>query len=464
MTIRRGRRAREERSQAHPVGSTESDEPIWAEAERVSRRGTRPGGRNGRRGNGHHGPLRFLAFALVLGAVVIVVVAFTALTILRPLVRTAIVDWAWDNPGVLDVGIVNDLVKEDLGPALDAPAGSDPSEVAFEVEDGDTPTSLAPKLRAAGLIASERPFIFLALEQDLAAELQAGRFSLRRNMTPAEIVTGLVRNRITITTAEVTFREGLRLEQMTALLQTVESPVDPAEFRDLALEPPAGLREDYPWLEEGRSLEGFLYPATYTLVTASDDEERPVTDAEGLVRMLLDKFEDTVGEERMEVPESRGLSFYEVLTLASIVEREAQVAEERPLIAGVYQNRLDSDGSGQVLAADPIVLYGLDTVALEETPFEQWQDYFFWRTAGEPLADVELPEELEDYQSYQTRGLPPGPICSPSVESIQAALEPDTEDEYLYFLAIPGEEGGGRHVFSKTEEEHNENRRKYGYL
>jgi UPF0755 protein len=395
---------------------------------------------------------------------VILVVGFTALTVLRPLVRTAIVDWAWDNPGVLDVGIVNDLVKEDLGPALETPASSDPTEVEFEVASGDTPASLAPKLRQAGLIASERPFIFLALEEDLATELQEGRFSLRKDMTPAEVVSGLVNNRITITTTEVTFREGLRLEQMTALLQTIESGVDPAEFRDLALEPPAELRKDYPWLEDDRSLEGFLYPATYTVITSSDDDEQPVTDAEGLVRMLLDKFQETVGEERMEVPKSRGLSFYEVLTLASIVEREAQVAEERALIAGVYQNRLDSEGSGQVLAADPIVLYGLDTVALEETPFEQWQNFFFWRTAGEPLAEVELPEELEDYQSYQTRGLPPGPICSPSVESIQAALEPDTEDEYFYFLAIPGEEGGGRHVFSKTEEEHNENRRKYGYL
>jgi UPF0755 protein len=77
---------------------------------------------------------------------------------------------------------------------------------------------------------------------------------------------------------------------------------------------------------------------------------------------------------------------------------------------------------------------------------------------------VELPEDLAGYQSYRTRGLPPGPIVSPTVESIDAALEPDTDDGYLYFLAIPGEEGGGKHVFSKTEAEHDRYRREYGYL
>ena len=464
MTIRRGGRAREDRSQAHPIGNTEYEEPVWAEAERVARRRGRTPGRSGRRGNGHHGPLRFLLFALVLGAFVIVVVVGTALTVLRPLVRTAIVDWAWDNPGVLEVGIVNDLVREDLGAQLETRASAEAADVEFEVRSGDTPTTLAPRLREAGVVASERAFLFLAYEQGLAPQLQQGRFRLRKDMTPAQVVSGLVENRITITTVDVTFREGLRLEQMTALLQTIESAVDPEAFRDLAMEPTAELREAYPWLEEERSLEGFLYPATYTLVTESEGADRPVTEAEDLIRALLDKFEESVGEARLQVPESRGLSLYEVVTLASIVEREAQVEEERTLIAGVYQNRLDSNGAGQILAADPIVLYAIDTVALAETPFAQWREFFFWRTAGRPLSEIELPDELIGYQSYQRRGLPPGPICSPSVESIQAALEPDTDDGYRYFLAIPGEEGGGRHVFSKTQAEHDANRRKYGYL
>jgi UPF0755 protein len=464
MTIRRGGRARDDRSQAHPLGSTEYADPVWTEAERVAARTGRYEARNGRRANGHHGPWRFLLFALVLGAFVIVVVVGTGLTILRPLVRSAVVDWAWDNPSMLGIGVVDDLVREDLGESLDEPASGDPATVEFAVESGDTPEALAPRLAAEGLIGSERSFLYHAHDQDLGPQLEEGRFALSGDMTPAEIVTGLIENRIRTTTTDVTFREGLRLEQMTALLQTIDSQVDPEEFLQLALEPSSELREDYPWLEEGRSLEGYLYPARYTLVTSSDSDTEPVTDAEGLIRMLLDKFEETVGEERIAVAEERGLTFYEVLTLASIVEREAQVPEERPLIAGVYENRLDSDGAGQILAADPVVLYALDSVALADTPFEQWQEYFFWKTAGRPLSDVELPEDLAGYQSYRTRGLPPGPIVSPTVESIDAALEPDTDDGYLYFLAIPGEEGGGKHVFSKTEAEHDRYRREYGYL
>ena len=120
---------------------------------------------------------------------------------------------------------------------------------------------------------------------------------------------GLVNNRIVIQTVNVTFREGLRLEQMTAKLATVTgTQVDPAEFLDLARNPPDALLADYPWLldenvrPKGASLEGFLYPATYTLRA----EAASPTDAEGLVRMMLDAFYKRVGPDRLEVPESRG--------------------------------------------------------------------------------------------------------------------------------------------------------------
>lgn len=156
------------------------------------------------------------------------------------------------------------------------------------------------------------------------------------------------------------------------------------------------------------------------------------------------------------------MTFHQIVTLASIVEREAVLDDERPLIAGVFQNRLSAGGATSILGADPTVFYGLDTVALRELPFEDWQGFFFWSPPGVNLQDVTLPEDLAGYHSYQVRGLPPGPICTPSLASIEAALAPDTADGYLYFLAIP--DGGGEHVFAKTEAEHDENRRKYGYL
>ena len=283
-------------------------------------------------------------------------------------------------------------------------------------------------------------------------------------MRPAEVVGALVGARIVVTTIDVTFREGLRLEQLTAKLQTLTSAVDPRAFYDLVSAPPTELLADFPWLPlpEGASLEGFLYPATYTLVTSANGGPFEVTRADGLVRMMLDKFHDAVGEVRLDVVESRGLTFYEILSLASIVEREAVIDEERPLIAGVYQNRLDGKGGSKtILNADPTVLYAVDTMRLRDLPFVDWVDYFFWSVPEGGLASIAVTEDLTGYQTYQNRGLIPGPICTPTVASIDAALEPDTATEFLYFLAIP--DADGTHVFARTLAEHNANRQKYGY-
>ena len=177
--------------------------------------------------------------------------------------------------------------------------------------------------------------------------------------------------------------------------------------------------------------------------------------------LLYDLFVDCriAGAERMAVAEDRGLSFGEILTLASIVEKEAVLDAERPLIAGVYQNRLDRE---LLLGADPTVIYAADGAALDEMPFEEWQSYFFGKVPSGALRDVSLPEAWAGWNTYKLRGLPPGPICSPTVASIDAAISPDTTDGFLYFVAIP--DGGGKHDFSKTLEEHEDKLRKYGYL
>ena len=98
---------------------------------------------------------------------------------------------------------------------------------------------------------------------------------------------------------------------------------------------------------------------------------------------------------------------------------------------------------------------------LRDLPFGEWQSYFFWSVPEGNLKDITVSEDLTGYQTYQVRGLIPAPICTPTVSSIDAALIPNTEDGYLYFLAIP--EGEGAHEFAKTLEEHNANKRKYGY-
>jgi UPF0755 protein len=460
VTIRGGRNPRDQARPMEPGSYEGADMPEWRASDG---RGNPPPGRRapGRReGGGLPGILRFILFAGILAAVVVI----AGLTALRPLVRAAVVGWAWDNPGSLRYPLVADFIREDLGDALKQPAGGNADDVVFEVHEGDTIAGLAPRLRDAGFIESDRAFIFTATEENLAARLQAGLFILRRNMTPAQVVTALVDARVVITSVDVTFREGLRLEQMTAQLQNVDSGVNAKAFYDLAKKPTATLLADYPWLKlpKGASLEGFLYPAKYTLITATNGGPFEITTAEGLVRMMLTKFHDAVGDDRLKVAESRGLSFYQILTLASIVEREAVVDEERPLIAGVYQNRLDGKGGLKtILNADPTVLYAVDTLKLADLDFAQWRNYFFWSVPEGGLQGINVGADLAGYQTYTHRGLPPGPICTPTVASIDAALEPDTSAGYLFFLAIP--DGGGTHAFAKTEAEHNANKIKYGY-
>jgi UPF0755 protein len=468
MTIRSGGRARE-RSQARPADPGTYDDawqPAYApeRTERSARAGRNGGGANGGGYNGGYnwdrrprrgipGVVKFLVFALVLGGLVIVVL----LTALRPLVRDTVVRWAGDNPAALGIGFVKDMVEEDLGDRLTKPASPDTTQVPFVVNQGESAATIAARLEQNGFLTDSRAFIFIATERDLASQLNAGTFILRRSMTPDQVVTALLSPE-QIHYIDISLRTGLRLEQITAKLETIDGlTMDPADFYELAKHPTPALLADYPWLKEvlpeGASLEGFLWPATYRVL--------PDTTAEELVRDMLDGFHDAVGD-MLDVPAARGRSFYEILVLASMVEREAAVDDERPLLAGVCENRLHKlKGIAPVLASDPTVFYAVDTLALDELGVAQWKTYAFWNVPKTPLREIQLPAELLGYQTYTQAGLPPGPICTPTVASIRAALEPDTKSGYLFFLAK--KDGSNTHAFAKTAKEHEQNRKKYGY-
>jgi len=407
------------------------------------------------------GAVRFLIFGGVLAGVVLIAL----LTAGRPLIRAGVVGWAWDNPSAITrFDFIAEFVREDLGSALTAPAGTDTAEAGFDVRPGDTIFTLAPKLQQAGFIANEKAFLYVAMQQKLGDQLQAGVYVLRKNMNPAEVAQALVSAKITLTSVNVTFREGIRLEQMTALLETIQSGVSPQDFYNLAKHPTPDLLKDYPWLElpKGASLEGFLYPATYTLVTASSGGPFHVTTADDLVRMLLDKFYEAVGPDKVAVPAARKLTFYQVVTLASIVQHETSSDTERAIIAGVYQNRLDKvGGAAPILNADPTVIWAIDTAKLETVPIATWKDYFFWARPKQTLASIVVPPALQGYQTYQTAGLIPGPISTPTVADIDAALHPNQKDGYLYFVAIPNTQ---THAFAKTLAEQNANLKKYHYI
>jgi UPF0755 protein len=406
------------------------------------------------------GIIRFFLFAGILAGLVLIVF----LTALRPVLRAGVVGWAWDNPGtIMRFPFVSDLVREDLGTVLTTPNPGDPAETIFIVNSGDSIYTIAPRLAQQGFLANQRAFLFAALDTGVNEQLTAGNFVVRKNMSPQELATALLTARVTVTTEDITFREGLRIEQMTALLQTKQTGIDPQQFYDLAKHPPAELLANYPWLKlpQGASLEGFLYPDTYQVVAAATGGQAQVTTAEGLIRMLLDRFAEVVGADRMNVPKDRGMTFYQVVTMASIVEHEAAVDKERALIAGVYQNRLNGlHGVARILNADPTVTYATDTMALAKLPFEGWKDYFFWKVPSGPLAGVQVDADLQGYQTYQVGGLIPGPISTPSLASIDAALHPNTKAGYLYFVLIPDTK---EHAFARTLKEHNANLVKYGY-
>jgi UPF0755 protein len=463
MTIRSGGRPRDQRSpharRYEPDAYATDYVPEGFEPSR--RHGSGNGGRRrggGGRGSGLFGLLKFLLFTLFLAALVLIV----ALTALRPLVNNAILGWAADSPAALNLPFVADIVREDLGTALTQPVSTDSEQVEFTVENGDTAKTIADRLGTEKLIRDPRAFVFIASERDLTGALQQGTFVLRRNMTPDQLVSALLAPPA-VPYVELDLRTGLRLEQITAKLQTLPLEMDVQAFYELAKEPPTELLADYPWLQrvlkdapDGASLEGFLWPGTYRIL--------PDTTPEELVRKMLDGFIAAVGDAKLKVPADRGLSFYAVLSLASIVEREAVLDDERPLIAGVYQNRLDGIPGikNKILNADPTVFYAWDTMKLNEIGFDHWKEWTFWKPPGVPLAQIQVPEALLGYQTYTHPGLIPGPIVTPTLASIDAALHPDTSDKYIYFLAIP--DGNGKHVFAKNKKQHDANRAKYGYI
>ena len=457
MTIRKGGRPRDGR--ATPARSYEPDAyatdsvPEYSEAVQVGR-GGRGGGGGGGAGSGLIGLLKFLIFAIVLSVVVLAV----ALTALRPAVSSAIMAIADDNPAALRLPFVEDVVRENLGAALTTPASTDPSQIEFLVEAGDTARSIGARLEAEGLLSDSRAFVFISTDRALTGALQQGTFVLRKNMTPDQLVSALLAPP-EVKFVDIGLRTGLRMEQVVAKLETLPLQMDVSDFYDIVSSPPAALVADYPWLKtiladapKGASLEGFLWPATYRVL--------PDTTPEELVRLMLDKFAKNVGPERMAVAKDRGLDFYEILVLASIVEREAQLPEEKPLIAGVYANRLDpKKWPIGLLQSDPTILYIHDSLELAKIPLKDWTKYIFWAPIKGGLTDAALPAELVAYNSYKSQGLPPGPISTPTLTSIDAALEPQTEDGYLFFLAKG--DGTGTTAFAKTLKEHEANVKKY---
>jgi UPF0755 protein len=414
------------------------------------------------RSDGKGTVLRFALFAFVAGALVLGGLDFVA----RPIVSSSLANWAAENPTALKLPFMADIVRSDLGTKLTQPVNAaDSTKVAFQVTSGETPKQIADELLTAGLINDSRAFVFESLVKGVSDKFISGRHVLTKSMTVDQIINVLIAAPTAPPTIRLTFREGLRIEQMVAKLELVEAnPTDPTakltldvnQYYQIATNPPADLLARYSWLKPpaGASLEGFLFPATYDVAPGISPIE--------LIEMQLDAFAANAPAELLKLPPDQ---IYQVVQLASLVEPEVKLDSDRPLVAGVYLNRLDpKKWPTGLLNSNPSVTYASDSVWLQSHPISSWVNYTFWvePTSGPAFAKIEFPEKLASYNTYAHGGLPVTPICSPGLASIQAAFAPDTKDGYYYFLAT--NDASGTIVYAKTNAEQIANEKKYGFL
>lgn len=316
---------------------------------------------------------------------------------------------------------------------LDAPASNDPTPVPFTIAPGELPTQVAERLQKLGLIKSADLFINLVKYRKVATKIQAGDYVLKRTMTPNEIVEALQHGLAKM--IPITIRPGWRAEEIADYLATLGlTQFNKDQFLKLVREG----KFDYAFLKDRPKnappgLEGFLFPETYNVPLDISNEL--------LIDLMLKQFDQNVTIQLRQKATVAKITLYEAVTLASIVEREAVVASERPIIASVFWNRIKKK---MFLQADSTAQYALGYQAATK----QW-----WKS---PVTIEELTAIKSPYNTYLNAGLPPGPICSPSLASIVAAIEP-AQTEYLFFFS----KGDGTHVFAKTYEEHLQNQQKY---
>lgn len=316
----------------------------------------------------------------------------------------------------------------DQAVALQQPAGTGTEPVRFTVNLGESANVIANNLVLAGLLNDAQLFLDYARYYGLDSQLEAGDFRLSPQLTIPQLALALTDARPIDFT--VSFIAGWRLEEMADSIATLQpANIRADEFLAIAQRQVPFDTSRYDFLRDlppDASLEGYLYPDAYTLpleATAVD-----------LIDVMLTRFGEQVTPQLRETFAAQGLSLHDAVTLASITHREAVLADERPLIAGVYLNRLNI---GMLLQADPTVQYAVGQ------PGNWWKN---------PLTLADLQYD-SPYNTYVYSGLPPGPISSVGVNTLQAVANP-TPSEYFFFVADCNAEVAGTHLFSVTYEEH----------
>lgn len=307
---------------------------------------------------------------------------------------------------------------------LTQPAQPDGAATTFTIASGESVDSIAARLEAAGLIREARAFRDYLIYAGLDTTLQAGQYQISPQNSALAIARQL--QDATPTQIKLVVLPGWRLEEIAASLPTSGLDITPVEFMQAASQPAAA----YDFLPPQTSAEGFCLPNTYTLPRNLD--------ASHLVETLIQNFALHLTHDLRDGFARQGLTVYQAVTLASIVQKESVLPEEMPLIASVFYNRLRT---GMKLESDPTVQYAVGYDA----------DRGGWWPVPLTQNDLDLDSA---YNTYRYAGLPPGPIASPSLNALQAVAYP-AETPYFFFRAAC--DGSGAHRFAETYEEHLQN-------
>lgn len=308
---------------------------------------------------------------------------------------------------------------------LTQPNDPNGEELNISIDQGESVPSIIDKLWEAGLISNSGVFRSYLQYSGLDTSLKAGDYKLSPAMSPIEIASAIQSS----VSADVTLTilPGWRSEEIANSIPTSGLNITSEEFYTAVHSHPEGY--SFSTCLEQDFLEGFLFPGSYTF---SREANTTIND---LLPQILMNFEAHVTSELKAGFSTQGLNLCQAVSLASIVQREAVLAEEMPFIASVFYNRLNS---GIALESDPTVQYALG--------YNQKQDT--WWTNPLSLNDLKV---NNPYNTYQNLGLPPGPISNPGIEALQAVAYP-AQTSYYYFRSAC--DGSGRHMFAETFEEH----------
>lgn len=301
-----------------------------------------------------------------------------------------------------------------LGWTLAQPAGDTADQVLVTVKPGSPTKAIAEDLKMRDLIKNAFIFRVAAKMQGLENSLQAGEYSISANMSVHQILLMMAKGQTAY--QQITIPEGYTVDQIAELLAE-KKLANPEKFKTLAK-----TFAPYPYMtatpNTKYSAEGFIFPDTYRLAKGISEEE--------LLSMMVKQFDTKLTPDLRQRAADLGLSLRDVIIMASLVEKEAKLSEERPIIAGVFSNRVKQAMPLQSCATIQYIL-------------------------GYPKAELTIQDTqiASPYNTYQIMGLPPGPIANPGSASIKAVLYSDKTD-YLYFVA----DNQGKHHFSKTYEEH----------